>query len=384
MGRINKLESELRKHQSAIADYRKRWDRWKKIQATEDPAEAFELAYYMANTSGEGYHYHHPRPESETEYARKNGTSLYSLLTDPKDPITGHEAAALWFKGRADPTAPEWEATSHARWEAHYKLRLAYERQMLEAQGGRLEQEDVLPGGKLGGKLIIKVNKSPVTKRAKSCACLGPKVERWAYKVSNIPGTEYAEYTFDLERLDPGAYTPPTEESLAELKAFKATLKAARAATKPAPCPLVNPTDEDAERIQEAWNERARERHEAKGSWVKDFEPVTVRRMTQAEYSARSKGTYSRVETRPICRDMQPANQKTNLYSSAAEARAKRIGAPVCKLRVSGYEPLRVIILTDKPQKPLPKAVWQPLPAEDPAQVPTATDRVRHAIERTC
>lgn len=110
-------------------------------------------------------------------------------------------------------------------WATHTRLRLAYENQMLEAQGGRLEQCEVQPGGKLGGKLILKVSKSSVTGRATSCDILGPRVEGWAYKTQNLAGTQWAAYKFDLERLSPDAYTPPTPETLAELAEVRAQIQ---------------------------------------------------------------------------------------------------------------------------------------------------------------
>jgi hypothetical protein len=200
--------------------------------------------------------------------------------------------------------ADQRRSTPGSQWHTHYTLRLAYENQMLAAQGGRLEQCEVLPGGKLGGRLIIKVSKSTATGRATSCDVLGPRVQGWMYQVSNLPGTEWAAYKFDLERLSPDAYTPPTPESLDELAAVKKAIKAAD--TKPAAPPLVNPTDADAERLQAIWNERALAEREASyrrmhySLPVTDCQPVTVLRISQAVYSAQSKGTYCAAGTRGV------------------------------------------------------------------------------------
>jgi hypothetical protein len=236
---------------------------------------------------------------------------------------------------------------------------------MLAAAGGMLEQFEVLPGGKLGSKLIIKVSKSSVTKRATSCDILGPKVDGWTYKAANIPGTEYAAYKFDLERIKPEMYTPPTPESLAELAAFNKSRKANAPRSNKAP--LINPTDDDAERLQALWNDRARAKHEARNTYdsaaareahAKQYAPATVCRVTQAVYSANSGSTYSKAKAERII----AGGKQVSGYANFA-----KLGDPVCLLRTTPGEYRlnqadRVIIITDKPQKPLPAAVWQELP----------------------
>lgn len=256
-----------------------------------------------------------------------------------------------------------------AEWCLHLELRLAYENQMLEAQGGRLAHAEIVVGGKIGNKLIIRVNKSPVTGRVTSVDLLGPKVQGWAYQVRNIPGTEFAAYTFATERMHPDAYQPPTPESLAELAAFKGEKKA-KAPVKD-PCPLINPTDADAERLQAAINERQRASHieshlrRYSRDYAEEFKPAAVLRITQAQYSAHSKGAYARIETRGVCRGAQFA---PNCYNSREKIKA--MGGLVCMVRrayggnANGYGFDQVIILTDKPQRPLPVAVWQALESE--------------------
>lgn len=251
-------------------------------------------------------------------------------------------------------------STEGSAWHTHLTLRLGYENQMLAAQGGRLEQCEVLAGGKLGGRLILKVSKSSVTGRATSCDIIGPRVDGWAYQVSNIPGTEWAAYKFDLERLAPDAYTAPTPESLAELAALKKQIKAAD--TTPAAPPLINPTDEDAERLQAIWNENARldleVRNKRYGGTLADFKPSSVLRVTQASYSHNSKGTYAAAGTRAVF----AGGVECDNYYSAAEKMRKKYGREVCMVRrTSGgnYLASRVIVITDKPQKKLPAQVWE-------------------------
>jgi len=366
MGRIKTIEAELRKLRAGQAEYAAKWHGMKKIEAMTDAAAQTEAARRFCGCANIYGDYMHPRPQNVTEYFRENKTSLYSLLTmaesERGESITGAEACAFFFSDNTEPA-------TDTDWTRHLELRLAYENQMLAAAGGMLEQCEVLPGGKLGGKLIIKVSKSSVTKRATSCDVLGPKVSGWHYKAANIPGTEYAAHKFDLERIAPGAYTPPTPESLAELEAFNAGRKAA--APKSTKAPLINPTDADAERLQAVWNERAKARLQESifrqygngKNWVeyieKSFKPSTVCRITQAVYSANSKGTYGRAEIENIGAGGIRQGKSYNAAKIAA----------VCQMRTtwgdgeaSGSPAPRVIILTDKPQKPLPAAVWIELP----------------------
>lgn len=249
-------------------------------------------------------------------------------------------------------------ATPGGQWHIHLTLRLAYENQMLEAQGGRLAHVEIEAGGTIGGKLILKVNKSSVTGRVTSVDLKGPKVQGWTYKAQNIPGTEFAAYQFDTERLPSNAYTPPTDESRAELAAFKAEKKAA--APKVATIPLVNPTDEDAERLQAAWNEIAKaeaEKRKARHGYTEEHKPTLILRLTQAEYSAASKGSYARVSTREVF----PGGIECDNYHDALRKMRELHGKEVCQIRRTyggSYQASRVIVLTDKPQKPLPAEVW--------------------------
>ena len=330
MGRIKTLEAEQRKMRARLDAYAHTFASWKKLAEIEDPAEQTAAVLRYVGSVNTWAEYMHPRAAEQTnEYRRQNKLSIYSLMSNECDPITGAEAVALWFSNHG---APRTEND----WTRHYELRLAYERQMLEAQGGRLEQFEVLPGGKLGGKLIIKVSKSTVTGRATSADVIGPKVTGWTYRAANIPGTDYAAHKFDLERLAPDAYTPPTPESLAELAAFNKARKAN--APKKDACPLINPTDEDAERLQAIWN-AARS-----SKWGDAEKPVT--RITQAQYSANSGGSYSAAETKLIAAGgLEPRSHS-----------GRHLEPAICKVRFLGRS---VIILTDKPQKKLPAEAFE-------------------------
>jgi len=323
MGRIKTIEAELRRHIASFEKQRDTYKAWKMCEAETDPVKQKKIAQILANYS----HCHYKHPVSGQEL------SLYRIAEDPD--ITGAQVAQLWLSDTPEPKEEN-------DWSIHYRLRLAYENQMLQAQGGRLEQAEVLPGGKFGGKLILKVNKSTATGRATSVSVLGDKVKGYTYKASNFPGTEWAEHQFDLERYPMSAYTPPTHESLEELAKVKAAIKAARPEKES--CPLVNPTDQDAEKLQAFFNANLRE----------GYEPSQVERMNQATYSNNSGGTYASCETITLTGGGRPNSRH---YMS----HKKEQFPPVCKVRVHGR---RVVILTDKPQKPFPAELWNdPRPA---------------------
>lgn len=247
---------------------------------------------------------------------------------------------------------------SYARSLAHLQLRLAYENQMIEAQGGRAAFVGMEKGGMLGSRVIAKVNKSPKTGRVVSVAVIGPRVEGWAYQATNEPGTEFALYTIETERLPEDAYKEPTDESRAKLAEFEAAKKKAAETrkAKTLPCPLVNPTDEDAERLQAIWNQG-------------DREQKTVARMTQAEYSARSGGTYAAFETEEI---IGGGSRRGN-----GGFMRRPLFPAVAKVRRFGN---RVIIITDKPQKPFPANVWQDPRPETVAEVLQNVDTLLAAL----
>jgi len=329
MGRINTLEAELRRCMEAIEQGKARWNAWQRIAAISDPDEQTAAAIrYTGGCSGIDYSFKHPRPDTVSNpYYRENGTSLYSLLTC-KEPITGAEACALYFGRYREPG----DSTAMSR---HLEMRLAYERQMLEAQGGRAEMLEILVGGKIAGRLIVKVNKSAVTGRAKSVVISGN-----------------GRNMIDLERLRPEEYTAPTAETLAELAEWKKAKKAAA----PKGVSLINPTNEDAERLQALWNEAEQRRSGDK------YKPAEVFRMTQAQYSAYSSGTHSSYGTITLSERME----KPRMIHGKSFDRHE-----VCKVRAgtSGdwHKADSVIIITDKPQKPLPFDYAEELRESEPS-----------------
>ena len=360
MGRIKALEADLRGIEKRHAERRTRWELWAATAAMTDPdvqtARARKLAYI------EHGNYTHPRTGRESY--------LFDLMQDGEtstwpDPLNAAEICALWLASHSEPT-PE----PSGRWHNHCRLRLAYENQMLEAQGGRAAHVEMVPGGWIGEHQIMKVNKSNATGRVVSVAVKVPRLTSWAYKAENVPGTDYALMTLEVERMAKDVYRPPTEAELAAFEAQRKEEKKARAAIAPKAPPLINPTDEDAERLQAMINDRARKAYdERKSSWSRDFIPATVCRLTQSAYAANSKGSYAKCETREFCAGgEQPPTRVQAIYARSNGKHIADFGPVVCKLRSTRAtdktqsetpDAVRVIVLTDKPQKALPAAIWE-------------------------
>ena len=357
-GRIKTLEAEQRKHEKTREEYAARFAGWSKVATLEGAdragvreeggysftpesmTPALQLAYSLANYGGYRSDYTHPR-------TGKDGRSMYDLLTDATDPLTPGECAALWLANATDPTDPDSNA---ARWSAHYEHRLTYERAMLANEGGTAADADMVPGGFIGGRQIHKVNKSPVTGRVVSVT-LKMEGDRWGNTREG-----FHMRAFSIERFPEGAYRAPTAEELEAFQGAKAEAKAEAKATGPKAAPLVNPTDADAERLQALWNAKALERwnewRKQGNGWGAEFVPTAVKRMTQAEYSARSKGDYGTAETVEVCehghRPARKYGQNADPVPVAFKVRKTygRTGWTGCADAV--------IVLTDKPQKAIP------------------------------
>jgi len=240
MGRIKELESSLRRREKESAEYATKYGLWVKVLEIQDKDEAFKAAAYLGDL-GYGYRYKHPRPE--------NITSDY-LLTDDNDPITGHEAAEMWLRGATNPETPD---TQSKRWINHLQLRLAYENQMIEAQGGRAAHVEMIAGGWIGSKQIQKVNKSPATGRVTSVTILAP----CRYSRGEDAG-KLVLSILKTERLSASVYRAPTEEELTTFKADKAAARKKAKATAPKKPSLINPTLKDAQKLQAVWNANTR------------------------------------------------------------------------------------------------------------------------------
>ncbi len=354
MGRIKELEADARRIQKQRDEAAALFKMWRKIEAMTDPAAQTQAAERFAGMGRQWSQYTHPR-------TGKNATLWDHIREENPDRITGAEACALFFAHHIDPSSEAWNDTRAGEWAAHYAHRLAYENQMLEAQGGRAAHVEIQPGGKIAGRVIAKVNKSNASGRVVSVHVIGPSVKGWTYKAANVPGTDFALYQIETERLAPDAYTPPTPETLAELEAFK---KAKAGADKPAPLPFVNPTDTDAERLQAIWNEQRAEfnkRHDKKAA--------AVRRMTQAEYTAAKASAWNHCGTAVFTGGGK--------LSNASEIAGKLDFPAVAKVRALSD---CVVILTDKPQKSFPAEVWKDPRPQVLAEVIARADELRAAL----
>ena len=124
----------------------------------------------------------------------------------------------------------------------------------------------------------------------------------------------------------------------------------ARRAGKPGTVPLINPSREQAEQLQEIWNLRMIAARKGKQSAAK---PNEVRETEQAFYSANSKGDYDVFKTVEIAAEGRPVRMKWQGHERV------RSGEPVARIRIAGlglqmYQPDAVVVITDKPGKPLP------------------------------
>ena len=111
--------------------------------------------------------------------------------------------------------------------------------------------------------------------------------------------------------------------------------------------PLINPTQEEAEKLQAIWNAKAQERGGA--TTLGGVKGSEVRRVKQATFSANSKGSYSAFTTIEL--DRNGHKVWTSYKGKSAE--------PVCRVRTgpgggSVYSPESILVIKDKPQKALP------------------------------
>lgn len=371
MGRIKTIEAELRRAEKSWQESTERHQRqFDAVLSVAEHAEGTREKLLPANRPDFVYELSKIRETEGTPDEEKSPPEhfrravLASALDSYRDSEENKALAKEARKGTrpaveiargwlADRTRPaDWNPEEGTRHTRHLKLRLAYEMQMLEAQGGRAALVEMEPGGFIAGHQIHKVNKSPATGRVVSVAV---KVRthgknRWGNPDPKAP--EFRMETVNIERASTDSYRAPTDE---EREAFHAAKKAEKAAApKSTAPPLVNPTLEDAKRLQALINaaylaEWTRQ-HGTPGSIYKPKDPAEVCEIPQAVYSANSSGAYAKAETREVCAGGSIASKHWN---------RKNVAPVVCKIRTTGYEPLQVIHITDKPAKPLPASVWE-------------------------
>lgn len=364
-GRIKTLETDQRKFLAGIEESQRKYDAWTKVATMEgadqripldeegysivNPNPAQRLAYTLANSNCWA-HFWHPTNDEVNAKAKEiwhHGLGPYDLLAKnsfagvPMERLTPKQVAEMYLANYGSPA----ESVHNRRWIEHYELRLTYERAMLANEGGSATDVEMEAGGFVNirgeWRQIQKVNRSTATGRVVS-------VQLWGTSTGYTKESNYTKSetrpclcNVNIERKGEAVYRAPTDE---ERHAFQGEKKAKKAA----PVPLINPTDEDAERLQAYLNEREKKRdEETKTPYSKSPEPVDVHRTTQATYS-RLSGENS----------FYFINQYT-INGSTFKVRSKRRG-----FVSRGANP--VVILTDKPQKPLP-VKWD-TPAAEPTQ----------------
>lgn len=342
--RILRIEAEQRKHLATIEQARKRWNFLKRIAAETNPETAYKMAYALANRGGEWGEYQHPRnPERKA--------SLYKLLTDESDPITGAEAATIAL-ARCHPEGPGWSGGYGDRWSRHYELRLTYERAMLEAEGGSAGNVEMEPGGFIGNYQILRVFKSPATGAVVSVMVHTPGAEVWGRRVNY--------QRINVQRFGADVYRPPTDEDRKVFAAVKSELTEKKRAANAGAPRLINPTREAAQALQDALNNRAAQREKARNNTAP--EPSPVIEMTQSQYTQLSKGTYGKFDTYVLHQGPRMQRANTNMYTETSKFPV------VCKVRArygSGWgSPPSVVVLTDKPQAQIPDWSEVAAPAE--------------------
>lgn len=278
----------------------------------------------------------------------------------------GHDCVGMFGQGRArwprsfcKANGPKLSERGE-RIRLHLELRLAYERQMLAAQGGTMaDVVEMVAGGFYGRFQIQKVTKDRAG-RVSKVYFIGPH----PYKEGLM-----SLHGIDAERMTPGAYRAPTAE---EAAAFDAAKKAASKAKPKAP-PLLNPSKEAAQRLQAVWNaahvaERRDyyQRQGYRGSHVEQevakIEAVAVLDLIQAQYSELSGGAYSPYKTVDLAADWSvvPSYYVTNRDTRKPVAFRVRVASSS-----TTYGAPRVITITDKATHALPAV---PAPVTEPTQ----------------
>lgn len=138
---------------------------------------------------------------------------------------------------------------------------------------------------------------------------------------------------------------------LMQASGYTVPVKAARrVSAKPDAVPLINLSREQAERLQTVWNLRMIASCKGKHGAAKSAAVYTT---TQAVYSKNSKGDYSPFKTIEIDADGRRVRTEWQRQERV------RSGEPVARIRISTvgaefYKPDCVVVIADKPAKPLP------------------------------
>lgn len=296
--RIKKLLADLRDKQRTIIDHFKTLKRWEKVSNIEDEAEFKKMVEFLAG-----------------DY-RSGANGYWSDLRDGK--ISHCDVCDLTTERLVKiNTSGYWE-----RWVSHLLNRLAFERSQLGSTA-RFE-------GDLTPVILQAFAREHGTEKPKA----KKDGEQWT-----ISST--APFPFHLGEGDTVTQTGEAWRDMMQAFGYEVVIKEKREGKKQV-CSLINPTNEDAQKLQELWN--------IYGSMGKYGGVSDIKEVTQSHYSERSKGDYSPYNSITLSQKGLHLRPRFNKDSELV---------PVCRVRSGGgtgglYGADAVIVLTDKPQKPLP------------------------------
>ena len=252
--RIKKIEADLRKAERRLQDVQK----FIKLWSSENLNRA--MALVIAGID----HLHccftlekYPRAPEKSQY--EGSRSIWSALED--DIITAEQARDICIP------CHERTIARLSRWTAHYRNRSAYERAMLDEQGGVLASDvEMVPGGQVKScgewLTIIRVNRS-------------------GGKISSLVTSEYS-----FMSRGNGAVITITPDRVTEYKAPSAEeAKTAKAAAKRPP--IVNYPGEGFEHMtKEQWSKKHADFKQVKGIAAgDDHKPYRIRRVMSTGYT---------------------------------------------------------------------------------------------------
>lgn len=303
--RIKTLLAELRDLQRAINTANSNLQIWEKV-TTDDQIRAL-----IGNSNIAPY-------------------GMYSDLRDGK--ITPQEARERCIKGSTlVATGP-----TRKRWIEHVLNRLAFERSML-GDVPRFEGE-LTPvilqafAREQGAEKPVATETDPGSFQLESPLPLPAHIADGTYL--DLTGDDWRDLMQDIGYIVPDA-------------------KPRRVSSKPAPLPLINPTLEEAERLQAVWNLQERAAGKAAGNEGR-AEPNSVKAVSQALYSNNSGGSYSPFETVDIAADGR------RVISGRSYVKVSPAPLPaVARIRIYAggsafYKPRAIVHISDKPAKALP------------------------------
>lgn len=304
--RIKKLLAGLRDKQRSINNINASLERWKKLQVeevTDQEVRKSTVEFFLWNSVGFG--------------------DLYTNLGDGE--VTCEEVV--------DKCVEKYQSLAndphHYRWITHILNRLAYEK---GEQG---------PTSRFEGEMTAVV----IQAFTREHGAEKPKAKQVgeAWEVSST-----APLPLHIAEGKTLALSDGEWRDLMQGVGYEHVVKERKKSTKPKPAPLVNPTEDEAETLQALWNEQAI----AKRSRIisGSLKVKGIQTMEQAKFSTNSKGEYSKYEVIELDED------GNKIWHSCRGNSPE----PVCRIRVNGknggglHSPESIIVLTDKPQKPLP------------------------------